>query len=52
MDIINLDISKAFDSVPHRELLLKLNSQGISRNFLVLFECYLSQHTQYVSIGS
>ena len=38
-DVIYLDIRKAFDSVPHNELLVKLRAIGISGN---LFGCGLN----------
>ena len=41
-----------FGNVLHHELLFKLNSQGIYRNLLILFERYLSQHTQYGAISN
>ena len=46
-----LDFRKAFDKVPHSELLSKLNSIGISRRLLSWFRCYLSDRNQLVSIN-
>ena len=34
VDVIYLDLQKAFNSVPHNRLLLKVESYGISRKFL------------------
>ena len=44
-----LDLSKAFDSVPHRKLLDKLLGLGISNPW---FESYLSGRTQAVRMGN
>jgi len=44
------DMSKAFDRVWHRGLLLKLRQNGISGNLLSWFESYLSGRSQEVII--
>ena len=48
VDIIYLDLSKAFDKVPHSLLLLKLNSYGISGSLLSWFSSYLTDRYQRV----
>ncbi len=48
VDIIYLDLSKAFDKVPHNLLLLKLNSYGISGSLLSWFSSYLTDRYQRV----
>ena len=46
VDAAYLDFSKAFDSVPHRRLLGKLESYGIHGTLLQWIESFLSDRTQ------
>ena len=46
-----IDLSKAFDSVPHQRLLLKLNYYGITGNSLSWIENFLLDHTQCVQVS-
>ena len=50
VDTIYLDIRKAFDNVPHSELLARLWSAGIVGKVWEFFKAYLSDHQQFVSI--
>ena len=50
-DVIYLDFRKAFDSVPHNELLMKLWTIGISGNCWYWIQEYLYGRTQQVSIN-
>ena len=50
-DVIYLDFKKAFDSVPHRELLHKLRSVGILGSLWKWFENYLASRLQCVAIN-
>ena len=50
-DVIYLDFRKAFDSVAHNELLLKLWKFGINGNIWFWLRAYLSNRVQFVSIG-
>ena len=50
-DVVYLDISKAFDSVPHNVLLAKLESLGISGLLLKWLQAYLSGRCQVVSVN-
>ena len=50
-DVILLDFSEAFDSVPHQRLLMKLDYYGIRGNMLMWIKAFLSNHTQSVSVN-
>ena len=51
IDAVYIDFKKAFDSVPHQELLLKLWSYGITGSLWLWFRAYLSSRLQKVSIN-
>ena len=51
IDVVYLDFKKAFDSVPHRRLLRKLQSYGISGKLLEWIESFLSGRMQQVTLG-
>lgn len=51
MDMVYLDFKKAFDSVPHKRLLLKLSGYGISGALLNWIKQFLSDRKQKVKIG-
>ncbi len=48
VDIVYLDLSKAFDTISVRKLLLKLESLGIAGQLLSWLKCYLTERTQAV----
>ena len=48
LDSIYLDLSKAFDRVPHRLLFTKLERYGISGSLLRWFNSYLTERSQRV----
>ena len=50
--LILLDLSKAFDCLPHRLLLCKLNAYGISYEACSLIKSYLCQRLQRVKVAS
>ena len=50
IDAVFLDFSKAFDSVPHNELLYKLWRIGITGNLWQWFREYLSERKHFVHI--
>ena len=50
-DIIYFDFKKAFDSVPHHRLLLKLKSYGISGNLLSWLNSFLTGRLQRVTLN-
>ena len=51
IDIAYLDFRKAFDSVPHNRLLLKLEAYGITGNLLGWIESFLKNRSQVVKVG-
>ena len=51
VDVVYLDISKAFDSVPHSRLIKKLQTYGICGPLLELIKNYLSNRTYTVRVG-
>lgn len=50
-DVILLDLSKAFDSVPHQRLLLKPNYYGICGKTAAWIKAFLSNRSQVVSVN-
>ena len=50
--VVLLDMSKAFDSVRHDLLLLKMHWLGVSQSAHAWFECYLSSRSKAVKLGS
>ena len=51
MNVVYLDFRKAFDSVPHNELLYKLWKYGITGDLWLWFKAYLSLRTQCVKVN-
>ena len=51
LDVIYLDLAKAFDSVPHRRLLLKLQSYGINGTYLRWISNFLLGRSQRVMVS-
>ena len=49
-DVVFLDFTKAFDSVPHERLLLKLKGYGIEGNLLHWFRFFLTNRQQRVVV--
>ena len=50
--LLLLDLSKAFDCLPHRLLLCKLHAYGVSRDACSLLHSYLSNRFQRVKISA
>ena len=50
VDVIYLDFAKAFDTVPYRRLLLKLERYGIKINMLKWIKSFLSIRAQRVTV--
>ena len=51
-DAIYIDFHKAFDSVPHNELLVKLWNMGITDTLWSWFYSYIKNRTQCVTINN
>ena len=51
LDVIYLDFSKAFDKVPHKRLLYKIESHGISGNVAAWIGEWLCDHKQQVVLN-
>jgi ribonucleases P/MRP protein subunit RPP40 len=51
LDVIYLDFQKAFDKVPHRRLLRKVQSLGINGQIYKWIENWLSQRSQRVQLA-
>ena len=51
VDVVYIDFKKAFDSVPHQRLLLKLESYGIGPDLLKWFRSFLSGRKQRVNVN-
>ena len=52
VDVIYLDFAKAFDSVAHNELLVKLYAMGVTGGVWEWFKGYLNNRHQCVCIGN
>ena len=51
IDAIYLDFSKAFGSVPHERLLLKLKAQGINGQLLAWFRAFFKDRRQRICVN-
>ena len=51
VDMVYLDFAKAFDTVPHQRLLLKLESYGIGGEVYAWIQSFLTDRLQQVSVG-
>jgi hypothetical protein len=52
IDVVFLDFAKAFDTVPHKRLLAKLKTYGLSDRLVKWIEAFLTKRQQRVIMGS
>ena len=52
IDIVYLDLAKAFDTVPHQRLLIKLRSYGIAGKLLEWITNFLTGRRQRVGVAA
>ena len=52
IDIVYLDFKKAFDSIPHERLLIKMKGYGITGSVLHWVRSFLSGRKQRVRVGN
>ena len=52
VDVVYIDFCKAFDTVSHQKLIMKLSKYGIHGNLLLWIKDFLSERTQNVKIGN
>ncbi len=50
VDVLVLDFSKAFDTVPHQRLIKKLKHYGVTNHIVVWIEAFLSGRSQQVQV--
>ena len=50
VDVIYFDFAKAFDTVPHRRLLKKLEEYGVKNEVLLWVESFLKDRHQLVKV--
>ena len=50
VDIICIDFAKAFDNVPHKQLIYKLSQYAIKGNLLKRISDYLNMHKMCVHV--
>ena len=51
VDVIYIDFCKAYDQVPHRRLILKLENYGVMGELLFWIQNFLQDRQQRVTIG-
>ena len=49
--VVSMDLSKAFDSIPHAFMLAKLKAYSLGETSILLLRSYLSARIQRVKIG-
>ena len=47
-----MDLSKAFDCIPHDLLIAKLIAHGFDRKYLVFFYFYLKRRKQFINVNN